>query len=118
MAARVARAEALAISGLGSEAVFPYGHAMRLICGLCHDLRFGDLASDLFVQTIREHLALHRRAGDDPVTRLLSPTSFVLVARGEPDGYLEIGGQKLRLEIDFGKASAPRGPGKPDSGIQ
>lgn len=31
---------------------------MRLICGLCHDLRFGDLASDLFVQTIRDHLAL------------------------------------------------------------
>ena len=91
---------------------------MRLICGLCHDLRFGDLASDLFVQTIRDHLALHRRAGEDPVTRVLSPTSFVLVARGEPDGYLEVGGQKLRLEVDFGKASVPLGSVRTDSGTQ
>ena len=76
---------------------------MRLICGLCSDLRFGDLMPELFTQTIRAHLALHRRAGDDPVTRLLSPTSFVLVKRGEPDGYLEISGRKYRLEVDFEK---------------
>ena len=76
---------------------------MRLICGLCHDLRFGDMVSDLFAQTIRDHLALHRGAGEDPVTRLLSPSSFVLVKRGEPDGYLERGGQKYRLEVDFEK---------------
>jgi hypothetical protein len=91
---------------------------MRLICGLCHDLRFGDLASDLFVKTVRDHLALHQRAGEDPVTRVVSPSSFVLVARREPDGHLEIGGQKLRLEVDFGKASAPRAAGKTDSGIR
>jgi hypothetical protein len=76
---------------------------MRLICGLCHDLRFGDLARELFVQTIRDHLALHRRAGEDPVTRLISPSFFVIVKRGEPKGYLEVGGQKLRLEVDFEK---------------
>jgi len=91
---------------------------MRLICGLCHDLRFGDLAADLFEQTIRDHLALHRRAGEDPVTRVLSPTSFVLVARGEPDGYLMIRGQKLRLEVDFGEASAPQSTGKVDDDVQ
>jgi hypothetical protein len=79
---------------------------MRLICGLCHDLCFGDLEGKLFVQTIRDHLALHRRAGEDPLTRLLSPTSFVLVKRGEPNGYLEIGERKYRLEVDFEKPTA------------
>ncbi len=80
---------------------------MRLICGLCHDLRFGDLARELFVQTIRDHLALHRRAGEDPVTRLISPSLFVIVKRGEPNGYLQIGGAQYRLEVDFEKPDAP-----------
>ena len=80
---------------------------MRLICGLCHDLRFGDLARELFVQTIRDHLALHRRAGEDPVTRLISPSLFVIVKRGEPNGYLRIGEVQYRLEVDFEKPGAP-----------
>jgi hypothetical protein len=79
------------------------GHAVRLICGLCHDLRFGDLARELFVRTIRDHLGLHRRAGEDPVTRLISPSFFVIVKRGESDGYLQIGGVWYRLEVDFEK---------------
>jgi hypothetical protein len=76
---------------------------VRLICGLCHDLKFGDMAPDLFTQTIRDHLALHRRAGEDPVTRLISPSFFVIVKRGEPKGYLQIGKVQYRLEVDFEK---------------
>jgi len=76
---------------------------MRLICGLCHDLKFGDMVLDLFTQTIRDHLALHRRAGEDPVTRLISPSLFVIVKRGEPKGYLQIGKVQYRLEVDFEK---------------
>ena len=79
---------------------------MRLICGLCRDVRFGDLVPDLFRQTIRDHLALHRKAGDDPVTRVLSPTSYVLVKRGDPNGYFRIGEIKYRLEVDFEKPVA------------
>ena len=76
---------------------------MRLICGLCHDLRFGDLARELFLQTIRDHLGLHRRAGEDPVTRVISPSLFVIVRRGEPKGYLQVGEVQYRLEVDFAK---------------
>jgi hypothetical protein len=76
---------------------------VRLICGLCNDLKFGDMVPDLFTQTIRDHLALHRRAGEDPVTRLISPSFFVIVKRGEPKGYLQIGKVQYRLEVDFEK---------------
>ena len=80
---------------------------MRLICGLCRDLKFGDMVPDLFTQTIRNHLALHRRAGEDPVTRLISPSLFVIVRRGEAKGYLQIGEVQYRLEVDFEKPGAP-----------
>ena len=76
---------------------------MRLICGLCRDLKFGDMVPDLFTQTIRDHLALHRRAGEDPVTRVISPSLFVIVRRGEPKGYLQVGDVQYRLEVDFEK---------------
>jgi hypothetical protein len=37
------------------------------------------MAPNLFAHTIRDHLVLHRRAGEDPVTRLLLSSSFVVV---------------------------------------
>jgi hypothetical protein len=80
---------------------------MRLICGLCHDLKFGDTVPGLFAQTIRDHLALHRRAGEDPVTRLISASFFVIVKRGEPKGYLQIVEVQYRLEVDFEKPGMP-----------
>jgi hypothetical protein len=37
------------------------------------------------------------------VTRLISPSFFVIVKRGEPKGYLQIGKVQYRLEVDFEK---------------